>query len=384
MVGIPSIRSTRRTAASLRAPSADDAGSETRPPNSEVVAVSDLGDALAPTHQLRRGLSWGDGECGKLGHGNEEAAAPRYNATSRFRRAKTVSIATGQQHSLVLSDHGRSSTSSARASRASSATARRHPNRCRGRSQRSGRSAPPRSPRARCTARAPSAASYTFGYGLANQLGHGGKQNELAPRRVEALAGVRIVFAAGGEHHSLVIDDAGAVYSFGAGEAAGRTAYSSWVGGWLGHGTLDEVPLPRKIAAPRLPRKGRRCRRAATARPRRGWRPSGRRLLVWRRGRRQARPWRRAPQWTPKRIQGRRHRGPVDRRRRGALGLRDRLSFYAWGSLDRIEGGGDGGLPQPAPGSAGNYEWAPSDVLLERQAHAPKWSRASTNPVMPE
>ena len=34
--------------------------------------------------------------------------------------------------------------------------------------------------------------------------------------------------------------------------------------------------------------------------------------------------------------------------------------------------------------SAGNYEWAPSDVLLERQAHAPKLVEGFYDRVMPE
>ena len=33
---------------------------------------------------------------------------------------------------------------------------------------------------------------------------------------------------------------------------------------------------------------------------------------------------------------------------------------------------------------AANYEWAPSDVLLERQAHAPKLVEGFYDPVMPE
>ena len=96
----------------------------------------------------------------------------------------------------------------ARASRASSATARRHPTTL------PRPIAALRAERATAIAAghdasscAESGALYTFGYGVV--LGHGGKQNELAPRRVEAIAGVRIVLAAGGEHHSLVIDDAG-------------------------------------------------------------------------------------------------------------------------------------------------------------------------------
>lgn len=47
------------------------------------------------------------------------------------------------------------------------------------------------------------------------------------PRRVDALAGERVVGLAGGEAHSIAITDEGAVFSFGAG-GDGR----------LGHGEL--------------------------------------------------------------------------------------------------------------------------------------------------
>ena len=232
-----------------------------------------------------------------------------------------------------------------------------------------------------CTA---SGALYTFGYGLANQLGHGGKQSELAPRRVEALAGVRIVLAAGGEHHLLVIDDSGAVYSFGAGEAAGRTAYSSWVGGWLGHGTLDEVPLPRKIAA----LAGCRAKAVAAA--------SRHSLVLVEDGDRSGAVYSfgdggagklghgdARSQWTPKRIQAspasRSSRSPPARRTPSARPT----PASTWGSLATgLREAETEAFPHGAR-SAGNYE-ALSDVLLERQAHAPKRVEGFSNPVMPE
>ena len=306
---------------------------ETRLPNyGEVVAVSTSAMHSLQLTSYGAVYSWGDGECGKLGHGNEEQQRLLLQLLRRdLPERKTVSIATGQQHSLVLSDHGVVySFGSGFSGKLGHGTQASHSlprpiAALRGARHRDRRG---HDALAVCTE---SGALYTFGYGLANQLGHGGKQNELAPRRVEAPAGVRIVLAAGGEHHSLVIDDAGAVYSFGAGEAAAgrRTAGS----GPARPRHADEVPLPRKIAAPAGCRAGCRRREPPLARPRRGWRPERRRLLVWRRGRRQAGHGDARSQWTPKRSRASPASRPVDRRRRGALGLRDRLSFYAWGSL---------------------------------------------------
>ena len=368
----------------------------------EVVSVST--SAMHSLHLTKFGAvySWGDGECGKLGHGNEQ---PQRWANTvgpvlvcDYERAAAsgepwadriiVSIATGQQHSLVLSDHGVvCSFGSGFSGKLGHGTQASHslPRPIAAlRAERATAIAAGTMHSLVCTA---SGALYTFGYGLANQLGHGGKQNELAPRRVEALAGVRIVLAAGGEHHSLVIDDAGAAYSFGAGEAAGRTAYSSWVGGWLGHGTLDEVPLPRKIAA----LAGCRAKAVAAA--------SRHSLVLVEDGDRSGAVYSfgdggagklghgdARSQWTPKRIQGLAGIAvqSIAAGEAHSVCATD-SSFYAWGSLATgLREAETEAFPQPAPGSAGNYEWAPSDVLLERQAHAPKLVEGFYDPVMPE
>ena len=361
-------------------------------PRSELVAVAT--SAMHSLHLTEYGAvySWGDGECGKLGHGSEEPQRlPKLvtNDIGQFGATrKIVSIATGQQHSLVLSDHGVvCSFGSGFSGKLGHGTQASHslPRPIAAlRAERATAIAAGTMHSLVCTA---SGALYTFGYGLANQLGHGGKQNELAPRRVEALAGVRIVLAAGGEHHSLVIDDSGAVYSFGAGEAAGRTAYSSWVGGWLGHGTLDEVPLPRKIAA----LAGCRAKAVAAA--------SRHSLVLVEDGDRSGAVYSfgdggagklghgdARSQWTPKRIQGLAGIAvqSIAAGEAHSVCATD-SSFYAWGSLATgLREAETEAFPQPAPGSAGNYEWAPSDVLLERQAHAPKLVEGFYDPVMPE
>jgi len=55
----------------------------------------------------------------------------------------------------------------------------------------------------------------TFGSGFNERLGHGGQQNELVPRLVEALAGKTVIGAAVGENHTSVWTDAGELFTFG-------------------------------------------------------------------------------------------------------------------------------------------------------------------------
>ena len=77
---------------------------------------------------------------------------------------------------------------------------------------------------------------YSFGAGGDGRLGHGEHSNELAPRLVEKLEGVRVLEVAAGEHHSLALCD-GKVYSFGDGRH-----------GKLGHGDAAPQMVPRVIA----------------------------------------------------------------------------------------------------------------------------------------
>ena len=68
---------------------------------------------------------------------------------------------------------------------------------------------------------------FTFGCGECGQLGHGNTETQLLPRTVEALAGVRVRSVAVGGNHTVAITDDG-VYTFGNGDA-----------GKLGHGKLE-------------------------------------------------------------------------------------------------------------------------------------------------
>jgi len=80
-----------------------------------------------------------------------------------------------------------------------------------------------------------------LGYALDEQT-----ESQLTPKWVEALSEDRVVGVALGEGFTLVVTDAGAVFSFG---------YSP-LGGALGHGSLEAEVLPRRIET--LARTGRR------------------------------------------------------------------------------------------------------------------------------
>lgn len=62
-----------------------------------------------------------------------------------------------------------------------------------------------------------SGAVYSFGDGSAGKLGHGEDAAERVPRRVEALGGVLVTDVSVGQQHTLALDDAGVVYSWGSG-----------------------------------------------------------------------------------------------------------------------------------------------------------------------
>ena len=58
-------------------------------------------------------------------------------------------------------------------------------------------------------------AVWSWGGGGSGKLGHGDEQRQLLPKKVEALAGQRIVAVSAGEHHSLALTADGSVWSWG-------------------------------------------------------------------------------------------------------------------------------------------------------------------------
>ena len=70
-------------------------------------------------------------------------------------------------------------------------------------------------------------------------MGHGDQEEaQLLPKKVEALAGQRVVAVSAGGHHSLALTADGGVWSWGSG-----------VQGKLGHGDMQGQLLPKKIEA---------------------------------------------------------------------------------------------------------------------------------------
>uniref|UniRef100_A0AAQ5ZA97 HECT domain-containing protein n=1 Tax=Amphiprion ocellaris TaxID=80972 RepID=A0AAQ5ZA97_AMPOC len=131
-------------------------------------------------------FSWGRNDCGQLGLGDK---TDRNTPTPvRFlNMKKTVHISCGQKHTAVLTKDG---------------------------------------------------AVFTFGSGRFGQLGHNSVGDELRPRLVAELWGVKVCRIACGRHHTLVLTDSRKVFSFGCGEQ-----------GQLGHGeeSHPSVPLPVQL-----------------------------------------------------------------------------------------------------------------------------------------
>ncbi|EOD22027.1 E3 ubiquitin ligase [Emiliania huxleyi CCMP1516] len=78
-------------------------------------------------------------------------------------------------------------------------------------------------------------AVWSWGRGVYGQLGHGDQQNQLLPKKVEAFAGQRVVAVSAGGDHSLALTADGSVWSWGSGDY-----------GKLGHGDQQRQLLPKK------------------------------------------------------------------------------------------------------------------------------------------
>ena len=79
---------------------------------------------------------------------------------------------------------------------------------------------------------------YSFGSCQRGQLGHGDTMEQQHPRLVVALNSGRVSAVSAGQFHSLVLSEAGEIYSFGSGRH-----------GQLGHGDQADQHTPRPIAS---------------------------------------------------------------------------------------------------------------------------------------
>jgi len=131
--------------------------------------------------------SWGSGEDGQLGHGDEQRRLlPKQ--VEALAGQRVVAVSAGAFHSIAITADG---------------------------------------------------TVWSWGRGFDGSLGHGDQQHQLLPKKVEALAGQRVVAVSAGGYHSLAITADGAVFTWGTGET-----------GCLGHGEdQSHQLLPKKVEA---------------------------------------------------------------------------------------------------------------------------------------
>ena len=130
--------------------------------------------------------SWGDGDDGQLGHGDEQhQLLPK--EVEAFAGQRVAAVSAGGSHSLAITADG---------------------------------------------------AVWSWGFGAFGKLGHGDLQDQLLPKTVEAFAGQRVIAVSAGCDHNLAITADSAVWSWGCGG-----------NGRLGHGDRQRQPLPKKVEA---------------------------------------------------------------------------------------------------------------------------------------
>ena len=84
------------------------------------------------------------------------------------------------------------------------------------------------------------------GQGRDGRLGHGDQEHQLLPKKVEALAGQRVIAVSAGGEHSLTLTADGSVWSWGFG-----------VEGQLGHGDMQNQLAGEKPGGTSLVSSGR-------------------------------------------------------------------------------------------------------------------------------
>ena len=183
-------------------------------------------------------LSFGDGDRGQLGHSDRETQ-PVLKVIESLHGVRVVAIAAGSAHSMVLTDNGEVLSFGwgfdGRLGHGDRETQRE-----------------PKVIEALRGVRVVAIAASTcysmvltdngtvlsFGDGSSGKLGHGDRANQLEPKVIDALRGVRVVAIAAGGYHSMVLTDEGVVLSFGHG----------WYGR-LGHGDEMTQWVPKVIEA---------------------------------------------------------------------------------------------------------------------------------------
>ena len=157
-----------------------------------VVAVSAGGEHSLALSADGAVWSWGWGGFGRLGHGDDEQRQPLPKKVEALIGQRVVAVSAGGLHSFAITADG---------------------------------------------------AVWSWGCGLHGQLGHGDQQNQLLPKKIEAFADQRVVAVSAGAYHSLALTADGAVWSWGWGDD-GDTRF-----GKLGHGDQQNQLLPKKVEA---------------------------------------------------------------------------------------------------------------------------------------
>ena len=128
--------------------------------------------------------SWGHGQHGRLGHGDEQLQLLPMKVEAMVGR-RVVAVSAGRYHSIALTADG---------------------------------------------------AVWSWGLAANGRLGHGDEENQLLPKKIEAFAGRRVVAVSARGAHSLALTADGAVWSWGDGSC-----------GQLGHGNQQSQLLPKKV-----------------------------------------------------------------------------------------------------------------------------------------
>eukprot|EP00164_Ancoracysta_twista_P004708 GFYU01006365.1.p1 GENE.GFYU01006365.1~~GFYU01006365.1.p1 ORF type:complete len:944 (-),score=268.53 GFYU01006365.1:64-2895(-) len=130
--------------------------------------------------------TWGDGDCGKLGHGDyKQYNIPR--TVQELRGHKAVAVSCGSCHTIALTD--------------------------------------------KCKV-------FTWGSGMNGLLGHGSDSDQLKPKHLTELDNKNVKDICAGAAHSLALTQTGDVYSWGKGDC-----------GQVGHGDLSITKKPRLVTA---------------------------------------------------------------------------------------------------------------------------------------
>ena len=84
---------------------------------------------------------------------------------------------------------------------------------------------------------------YTWGRGDDGQLGHGDREDQSTPKRVEGLSGVKVAAAAMCYTHALVADEDGDVWAFGVRSALGLGYPDADANGNVHEDALELAPI---------------------------------------------------------------------------------------------------------------------------------------------